>query len=82
MLVQNWKEVLAKSATVWMAVINIVVYVADHMEYLDMVPQKYRTTLQAVLLALIPLARIIKQQSLHVAQPVPVTDTIVKEPSK
>lgn len=65
MLVANWKEVLAKSATVWVAVANIVLYVADHMELLDHVPEQYRTTLQTALLVLIPIVRIIRQRSLH-----------------
>jgi hypothetical protein len=82
MLVANWKDVLLKSATVWVTAANIVVYIADHMEYLDMLPQQYRTALQTILLVAIPIARIIKQQSLNnqpAQQEAFVSSTTVKE---
>jgi len=67
-LVDNPGTVLTRSYAVWLAIINIVVFVADHMEMLDAIPQQYRTTIQAVLLAAIPIARIIKQQSLQLVE--------------
>lgn len=64
-LVENPGKVLARSYAVWLAVISAVLYIADHMEMLNMVPEQYRTTVQTVLLVAIPIARIIKQKSLQ-----------------
>lgn len=83
MLVNNWPTVLAKSATVWLAAINLIVYVADHMNYLDMLPlqPQHKAIIQGVLLALIPIARIIKQNSITAAENSPSTTptTLFKE---
>lgn len=64
-LVDNPGKVLSRSYAVWLAIISAVLFIADHMEMLDMVPQQYRTIVQTVLLIAIPIARIIKQQSLQ-----------------
>lgn len=63
-LVDEPVKVLKKSYTVWVTLANVLLYAADHMEWLDAIPQQYRTTIQLVLLALIPIVRILRQPSL------------------
>jgi len=70
-IVENAGTVLTRSYTVLLAVASLVLYVADHMNMLDFLPleEHHRNILHGVLLALIPLARILKQKSIS-PQPV------------
>lgn len=69
MLVANWKEVLAKSWTVWAAGIGLALpelldLVSRNVESLPFTPEWKNYIRLAVLLA-IPFVRIVQQKSLH-----------------
>ena len=79
-LIDNWKAVLLKSWTVWLSMASALAGFVEmtHADLAALLPvlQPFLTdrqagTLAAVLAALVPLARVIKQASLAVASVVP-----------
>lgn len=81
MLVANWKEVLLKSATVWVAAIGLALpellqFLADHNDMLPFSPE-WKNYIRAAVLLLIPMVRIVRQQSLH--EPPAAPKPVLKE---
>lgn len=74
MLVSNWKDVLVKSATVWVSVIGAILpevpdlllkWLADDASAELLTPAQKNYIRMALMFFVIPLVRIIKQQSLQ-----------------
>jgi hypothetical protein len=68
MLVSNWKAVLAKSWAVWVALLGLVTpelleWIADNVASFPF-EEHHKNWLRAASLALIPVVRIMRQQSL------------------
>lgn len=64
MLVQNWPQVLAKSFTVWFALLAVALpEVLARIDALPLTPER-KEWLRIILIALIPFVRIVQQQSL------------------
>lgn len=73
-LVSNWKTVLAKSLTVWFAALAVILpEILARIDALPLTPER-KEWLRIVLIALVPLVRIIQQQSLQVP-PTPPKET-------
>lgn len=73
MLVSNWKSVLARSATVWVSVIGAVLpevpdlvlrWLADDSSATLLTPEQKNYIRMALMFFVIPIVRIIRQQSL------------------
>lgn len=74
MLVSNWKTVLAKSFTVWLAVAAVVLpEILARIDSLPLTPER-KEWLRLVLIALIPFVRIVQQQSLQAPAITPMPD--------
>lgn len=74
MLVPNWKEVLAKSATVWVSVLGAILpevpdlvlkWLADDSSAQVLSAEQKNWLRMALMFFVIPVVRIIQQQSLH-----------------
>lgn len=65
-LVENPGVVLTHSYAVWLALLNLVLFIGENMGLLEWLPfdQETKKIIAGILLALIPVVRILKQQSL------------------